>query len=127
MEKHVWMSSSAMSRNANVLPISLKEVTALSHNWSCAPTELQGASEKQLEKLCNAMMLVLPGCEAWLKDAAFCEGATQKPGMKESLMELAKDLGLEEKDVGHKIEEVWRQLKQGGNQDQLNNSARFSP
>ena len=72
-------------------------------------------------------MLVLPGCEAWLKDAAFSEGATEKPGMKESLRELAQDLGLDEKDVGQKVEEVWRLLRQGGNQDPQNTSPRFSP
>ena len=46
LEKHVSMSPSAAARNTTVLPISLKEMTALSHNWNTVPSEFQGASEK---------------------------------------------------------------------------------
>lgn len=100
-----------------MLPISLREVTSLAQSWSRVPTEFQGPSEKQLENLCNAMTLVLPGCEGWLNEFSAKEGALLTPAHLESLNELGQELGLDEKMVARKIEEVWRGLRHGNNQD----------
>ena len=58
------------------------------------------------------MTLVLPGCEGWLTERSGEVGELRSTH-KESLKELGEELGLDEKTVARKIEEVWRGLRQG--------------
>ena len=103
LQNHPWMNSKSIPKSAVV---SLKELIQISNQWrQIVPVECQGPAEKQLERICEAMIAVLPCC------SNFEETIDTLLTNKESVRELALDLGLELDKVWNKLKEVIKAIK----------------
>ena len=95
--------------------LSLREVIKVSVDWNKhdeLPVEYQGASEKQLDRLCDGLNLVLPNCERWFKSSQYQYYVRKMMNLSkdsEVITNLANDLGLQPQKVYDKIYQIFLQ------------------
>jgi serine/threonine protein kinase len=97
--------------------ISLTEILKISHQWSknfVLPPEYQGATERELNKLCEALSIVLPNCDSFgtsddnVKDYSTLESLDAD---SPEIQELAADLGTSAEVVAKRIKQLLESLK----------------
>ena len=103
--KHHWWTVHYRKTGVNV---TLPELIRLSHNWTTGGGfEYPNAAQQQLDKLCDAMALVLPGCEEW-----FQENSGDFPLSNKGLIrEIAEEIGSTEAEVSQRLTDVWKAHK----------------
>ena len=95
--------------------VSLPELLKISLQWTKSyilPAEYQGASERQLDRLIEALNVVLPNCEkvgGEIKDYSFLEGLNAGSAV---VSELAQDLGLPAGKIWKRIEGLIKGLNE---------------
>jgi len=96
--KHPWIKEKT---NFKTPEVTLQELIMISNQWrlSSLPIQFQGPSEKQLDRVCEAMASVIPSCENYEKILLM-----YLKGDETVAKELATDLGMDEK-------RVWNQIK----------------
>lgn len=99
LQHHPWITSKADLKGPLV---DLKELIQIGNQWrhSANPSEYQGSAERQLERLCEAMVSVLPCCEDY-------DGIVERFSKGQIDDEAVKELAL---DIGLDVEAVWKQL-----------------
>eukprot|EP01017_Pseudomicrothorax_dubius_P044396 TRINITY_DN7499_c0_g3_i1.p1 TRINITY_DN7499_c0_g3~~TRINITY_DN7499_c0_g3_i1.p1 ORF type:complete len:743 (+),score=107.15 TRINITY_DN7499_c0_g3_i1:42-2270(+) len=115
--KHPWLGQRQDFKGPDV---SLEELLQISLYWSRhgnqLPSEYQAASEKQLEKICEGLGVVLQSCEKWFTIGTINQNVQQllkgPSGVKkiEAIDEIAADLGLSRETVYQDIHQVFNTL-----------------
>ncbi|EGR30587.1 protein kinase domain protein [Ichthyophthirius multifiliis] len=96
--------------------INIQELLKISLDWTKQaqlPLEYQGAGIQQLERVCDAMILVLPNCEKWFKTSNYMEYTRHIKHLNKDSSQikvLANDFGINANIVYEKISQVLTQL-----------------
>eukprot|EP01016_Furgasonia_blochmanni_P010451 TRINITY_DN14432_c0_g1_i1.p1 TRINITY_DN14432_c0_g1~~TRINITY_DN14432_c0_g1_i1.p1 ORF type:complete len:234 (+),score=26.66 TRINITY_DN14432_c0_g1_i1:62-763(+) len=103
---HPFLSQSSVG--AHGPDVSLANMVQMSVEWnrqqSNLPLEFQGPSERQLDKVCDALAIVLPNCDTWFTDR-------KKNELLDSLWNDKKDCE-EIKDLSHELGLPTMKIKQ---------------
>lgn len=95
--------------------VTLPELLKIGIQWNknlVLPQEYQGPSERQLHKLCEALAVVLPNCEAFTKGSGGWSPYDDLNVGNPVIQNLAFELGLPVAKVCAQIEETVRELRE---------------
>ncbi|EAR87667.1 Serine/Threonine kinase (macronuclear) [Tetrahymena thermophila SB210] len=97
---------------------SLRELISVSNKISShsvlLPEKYQAASEKQLERVCEGIQMILPNCQIWFKVPQYMEFVQHLPlldAQNPFILALANDLGIQPKKVHQKIQQTYEQIQ----------------
>ncbi len=89
--------------------VGLSDILKISHTWSknsVLPSEYQGYSERQLNKLVETLTLVLPNCEK--KPSKFFDEFEMLTPNSQVIVDLANELGLPSIKVWKSVESLYK-------------------